>query len=113
MPGVKPEKAEAEINNIINDVITNGISEKELLKVKNRIETGLTYRLQTLINKADILAHYQAFYGNAEMVNSVIDNYLKVTISDIFEQAKKYLRNDNRVVLRYLPYKFNNKIINA
>ncbi|HJY62818.1 MAG TPA: pitrilysin family protein, partial [Ignavibacteria bacterium] len=113
MPGVKPEEAEAEINTIINDVITNGISEKELLKVKNRIETGLTYRMQTIINKADILAHFEAFFDNAGMVNSIIDNYLKITINDIFEQAKKYLSTDNRVVLKYLPYKFDNKIIYA
>jgi len=111
--GVNVDEVEAEINKIIDDIIVNGITENELTKVKNRIETGLTFRMQTILSKADMLAHFEAFYGNAGLVNSVISKYHSINSGDIIEQAKKYLGKDNRVLLKYLPYNNTKKVNNS
>lgn len=105
MPGVKVETVEFEISKIINDIRSNSITEKELLKVKNKFETAYTFRLQSIINKADLLAHYEIFHENAGMVNSIIDRFLGITLDDIHDNANKYLNPDNRVILNYLPKK--------
>ncbi len=103
MPGQKPEDIYNEIDRIITDVKSGDITEKELQKVKNRIETRHAFRIQTNLAKADMLAHYKTFFNNAELINTNIENYRNITVDDITKSAAKYLNNTNRVRLTYLP----------
>ena len=52
---------------------------------------------------ADKLANYHIFFGDANLINSEIDRYMKVTKEDIKRVANTYLIKENRVVLHYLP----------
>ena len=52
---------------------------------------------------AESLANYYIYYGDANLINTEIDNYMKVTKEDIQRVANEYFRKDNRVVLHYLP----------
>jgi len=105
MPGVSIEHVQAEIDRIINDAAHGNITEKELEKVKNRIETRNTYKLQTNLSKADMLTHYKIFYNNPGMINNMLDNYNRITVEDIVNASEKYLFNSGRVILNYLPKK--------
>jgi predicted Zn-dependent peptidase len=96
---------ENEIENIINEIVLSTVSEEELQKAKNRIETKSHFRRQYILTKADMLAHYETFYNNPELINSIIDKYSAVTVSRILEFSKKYLKPENRVTLVYLPEK--------
>ncbi len=42
------------------------------------------------------------YKGDANLINTEIEKYLKVTPQDIQRVAKKYFTKDNRVVLYYL-----------
>jgi len=57
----------------------------------------------TVAGIAGSLARYHIIMGNADMINSEIDKYMKVTAEDIQNAANKYLDDENRVVLYYLP----------
>lgn len=103
MPGVSAETAESEINRIIEEVMDGDIQDKEIEKAKNRIETKLTFRKQSILFKADLLAHLECFYGDPELINDILSRYNSVTKEDIISAAKEYLRKDNRVILIYLP----------
>ncbi|MCI0448970.1 MAG: insulinase family protein [Chlorobi bacterium] len=103
MPGVKIQTVQKEIDRIIDEVKAGKLTEKELEKIKNKVETRNTYRLQTNLSKADILSHYKTFYNNPELINTNIENYHYVTLNGIQESAIKFLNNSNRVVLNYLP----------
>ena len=103
MPGIKTETVQKEIDRIIDEIKDGKLTEKELEKIKNKVETRHAYRLQTNLSKADILSHYKIFYNNPGLINTNIENYYKVTLNDIKHSAIKYLDSSNRVVLNYLP----------
>ena len=54
---------------------------------------------------AESLANYAVYYGDANLINTEIDRYMKVTREDIQRVAKQYFRKDNRVTLHYVPKK--------
>lgn len=105
MPGKRVEEVQNEIDLIINGIKEGNISDNELQKVKNRIETRNAFKMQTNLSKADLLAHYKIFFNDPSLVNTIIDNYETVTLSNITDSAQKYLVESNRVVINCLPKK--------
>jgi predicted Zn-dependent peptidase len=51
---------------------------------------------------AESLANYEVYFGDANLINTELARYQKVTREDILNVAKKYLNKDNRVVLYYV-----------
>jgi predicted Zn-dependent peptidase len=43
------------------------------------------------------------YFGDANLVNTELEKYNKVTREDVLAVAKKYLNKNNRVVLHYVP----------
>jgi predicted Zn-dependent peptidase len=103
LPGNDVNKTQKAITEIIENVCKNGISTNELQKAKNRIETKNFFRRQYILTKADMLAHYETFYGNPGLINTNINNYSSITEEDILNFSGKYLRPENSVTLTYLP----------
>ena len=56
-----------------------------------------------MIGIAEGLANYKMYYGDANLINTELERYLKVTKEDIQRVAKKYFVPSNRVILYYLP----------
>lgn len=79
------------------------ISEKEFQKLKNQIENDFVSGNATIAGIAESLADYHTYFGDANLINTEIERYLKVTREDILQVAKKYFNKNNRVVLHYLP----------
>ena len=52
---------------------------------------------------AESLANYYVYFGDANLINTEINRYMKVTKADIRRVANQYLTKQNRVVLYYLP----------
>jgi zinc protease len=93
---------EEEIQLQIERIKTQPVSAQELEKAKNGLENDFTEMRQTTMGKADLLAFYKVNFNNPELINSDIENYLRVTPEDIMKTANKYFVNDNRVVLYYV-----------
>lgn len=102
-PNITAQQLENALNIEIEKIKNEKIGERELEKVKNTVESSFVRSLQTVQSKADRLAHYAAFYGKPDMINSVINNYLAVTSDEIQNSAKKYLKSEDSVVLHYIP----------
>lgn len=103
LPEIKVNKAQKEITGIIEKVCQDGVSNEELQKAKNKIETKNFFRRQYILTKADMLAHYETFYLNPELINTNINNYSAITKDDILNFSSKYLKSENSVTLIYLP----------
>lgn len=100
-----------ELENIIYEEIekiqTNGVPEEELIKVKNKFESNFIYKLEMPYQRAVQLALYKTLQKDANLINTEIEKYLKVTPQDIQKVAKKYLQKENSVVLHYKPEQTN------
>ncbi len=81
------------------------VSDKELQKVQNMIESEFVGQNARIAGVAENLANYYTFYGDTELINTELQRYMDVTREDIQRVAKKYFTKDNRVVLYYLPKK--------
>ncbi|MBX2959354.1 MAG: insulinase family protein [Flavobacteriales bacterium] len=101
--GVGIDELENAINLEVEKVQKELISEEEFQKLKNQIESDMVTSNAKIEGIAENLANYFVYYGDANLINTEIDRYLKVTREDIKRVANEYFRKDNRVVLHYLP----------
>jgi len=96
---VLEESIDVEIEKVKNELIT----EKEFQKVRNQIENDFVTSNSTVEGIAESLADYHVYFGDANLINTELERYNKVTREDLMNVAKKYLNKENRVVLYYLP----------
>jgi predicted Zn-dependent peptidase len=82
---------------------TELISEEEFQKARNKFENDLVSANSSIAGIAENLADNFVYYGDANRVNTQLENYMKVTREDIQRVALKYLTQDARVILHYLP----------
>lgn len=101
--GVDVQELENAINAEIEKVQKELISEKEFQKLRNKVENDFITANSTVFGIAESLANYKMYFGDANLINTELDRYLKVTREDIREAARKYLNKNNRVSLHYLP----------
>ena len=101
--GVKPGMLENAIDSVVDGLKTTMVPEREFQKVKNQVQTAFVSANATMAGIAENLANYEVYFGDANLINTQIDNYNKVTREDILNVAKKYLNKNNRVVLYYVP----------
>ncbi len=100
---VEIDKLENAINEEIENLKTDTLSDHEFQKLLNQTETHFYSQQTSLENIGLSLANYHTFFGNANLINTEINNYLNVTKEDIIDVVNKYFRKENRVVLYYLP----------
>lgn len=100
---VKPEDLEKEIQVVVDGVKDKLVDEREFGKVRNQITTEFVTRNATMAGIAETLANYQVYFGDANLINTEINRYNKVTREDLMNVARKYLNKDNRVTLYYVP----------
>lgn len=101
--GISADELEASFQEELNKVKNEKITENEFQKLRNQVENSFVSSNSTVAGIAGSLARYHIIMGNADMINSEIDKYMKVTAEDIKDAANKYLDDENRVVLYYLP----------
>lgn len=103
--GVDADELEKAMDEEMAKVIASEITDEELEKVRNKIESDFASENSRMASIAENLANYHVYYGNANLINTEIEKYLAVTKQDILNAAKKYFVKENRLVLHYLPKK--------
>ncbi|MCA0428908.1 MAG: insulinase family protein [Bacteroidetes bacterium] len=99
--GVKMEDAEKGIEEELNEIKNNLVSEIELQKCKNKIESTVTFSEMDVLTKATNLA-ISELLGDANLINKEIENYARVTVNDLKTQANLILNESNCSTLYYL-----------
>jgi predicted Zn-dependent peptidase len=100
---IKLDDIQTEFDEQIRLIQTELISEEEFQKVRNKFENDIITGNSTIEGIVENLADNFVYFGDANRINSLLNNYLKVTREDIQRVAMKYLTQDARVILHYLP----------
>ena len=101
--GKTTAEAEKSLNNEIEKVLKNGVTQAELDKAKNRFLTGKLMERETFNGKASALGQAVVVYGDAARVNTDLAKLQAVTAAQIKEVMNKYITGKKKVVLEYLP----------
>jgi len=98
---VDPETAEKAIFEVLEDLMKNQVSERELDKVINKSITTLVFSEYSASNKAMNLAYFESI-GDVSLINREFDIYKNITSREILEVSKKIFSLKNSNVLYYL-----------
>ena len=103
MDGVSLETLAQEMDEEIERLQTELISEREYEKLQNQIEANFVAQNSNMEGIALSLADNYTFYKDTNLINKAIDHYRTITREDIREAARKYLDKNQRLDLNYLP----------
>ncbi|WP_443938852.1 M16 family metallopeptidase [Pedobacter sp. MW01-1-1] len=99
--GVTIEAAEKAIWVELDKLKNALISEMELTKLKNKVESVLVFSEMGLLDKAMNLAYYELL-GDANLLNKETEEFLKVSADDIQRLANLTFNEENSSTLYYL-----------
>jgi zinc protease len=94
MPGVSIEQASEAIDRELGLLMEENLTERELTKLKNSLESSLIFSEISVLNKAISLAYFETL-GDAGFINEEAERYQKITAGDIRNTAKKIFRVEN------------------
>ena len=92
-----------EIDEEILSLKSELISEKDYQKLQNIYENNFVNSNASIEGVATSLSQYHLFYDDTNLINSSIDIYQSITREEIRDVAVKYLNDNQRVVMDYLP----------
>ncbi len=101
MKDVEVEEAEKAIYLELERIKTEKITPDELQKVKNKIESSLTFSEVSILTKAMNLAYYELL-GDAHKINEEVKHYEAVNANEIQEIAQQLFSHENESTLYYL-----------
>src|SRR5688572_13985478 len=84
-------------------VISDGISEDELTRAKNRAEVDYAHQIENYDMRADLIAMMSTYFNDPERVHHWLDPYRSATAEDLRNVARKYLTPENRVTTVFSP----------
>lgn len=99
--GIKKEQVEKEIWNELSHIISHSVKEKELIKIKNAVETSRTLQEMTIGSKSFSLSYY-TLLGDTELVNKEKEIIDSISTKDIQKEAEQIFQEKNCSVLYYL-----------
>ncbi|PZR23595.1 MAG: peptidase M16 [Citrobacter freundii] len=99
--GVKIEDADKAVEDILRQLQEEPVMEIELHKVKNKTESMMAFEDMSVMNRANSLAYYELL-GNADLMNTELSLYEKVTAAEIKAESKAIFRPENSNTLYYL-----------
>jgi zinc protease len=98
--GIAIEQAEDEVQQVVNEVLKNGVEQEELEKVKNQSQTTFEFDEVEVMNRAMNLA-FASLSGDVERVNKEREMMNKVSTQDIMRVAEAILTEENASVMYY------------
>ena len=93
------------IDEEIKKIQTELISERDFQKLQNKFENQYVNSNTSIEGIAENLATYYLLYGDVNLINTEIDIYRSITREEIRTVANKYLNQNQRLILDYVPAK--------
>ncbi len=97
------EEAKRRIRTAIADIAAHGVTPAELRRAQETFVAGWVFGTQSLARKAEFLAQFELFEGDAQKANTLLARYAAVTPQDLQRVARTLLTFDREVELDVLP----------
>ena len=101
-PGRTLTEIEAAVQQVIQDALTNGVTEKEIQTSLTKREAQLINRQATVFGKTSALATYHTLTGDAGNINRELERFNGITPAEILADARQ-LFAQHKVVLSIVP----------
>jgi predicted Zn-dependent peptidase len=102
-PGVDPALVEKAFLEELDRLGREAPSEDELVRARALTEADELGALSRVEERAERLSMYATLFNDPDMINTILPRYLSVTADQIRDVAAAVFREDNRVVLTYMP----------
>jgi len=98
--GVTMEQAEKAVEQEIEKLMQEGVTENELQKAKNKTESVVAFEDMSLMNRANNLAFYELL-GDANLMNTELAKYQEVSSEELLQEVRTIFRKGNCNTMRY------------
>lgn len=98
--GTTMQEAEIAIEEELQKIMTELVTDVELQKVKNKTESVIAFEDMALMSRANSLAFYELL-GDATMMDTELSKYQLITTQDILDYSKIIFNKNNSNTLRY------------
>ena len=95
---VDESKIEKALYDEIEKIKKEGITEKELQKIKNQKLMEFYNQVETINGKSNNIGTYEVFFGDYRKMFNAPEAYNKVTTEDVKKMSVKYLLKSTRTV---------------
>ena len=102
-PGVKPEDCEKAIRDEIAAVQKDGITTEEVEKARVQFLREQIQTRQSDLYTAMRIGQYAVYFGDPDLINTVVDKFNAVTADQVKEAAQKYLVREQLSLVTDLP----------
>jgi predicted Zn-dependent peptidase len=102
-PETSVERLETAVEEEIDKLCSEGVTEEEVSRAVALIETDMTTALQSAGERADRISMFATLLGDPGLVNVQADRYRSVTADQVNAFAAERLGKDNRAKLLYVP----------
>ncbi|HYU49459.1 MAG TPA: pitrilysin family protein [Candidatus Limnocylindria bacterium] len=102
-PAVSIERVEQAFTEELERMSIEPATDDELVRARALIETDELGALQRVEERADRLAMYSTLFDDPDLINRMLERYLSVTAERMRDVAGSVFRQENRVVLTYVP----------
>lgn len=96
-------KMEKMVNKLLEEFEKKGVTEQQLNAFKTATRSQIISSLSTVNGKGALLAQYQTFTGNADLIKKQIEAVNKLTVKDVMDAYAKYIKGKAHVVLSVVP----------
>jgi zinc protease len=104
MPGKAPAELEGEIDGALEQLKSDLVSERELQKAKNQIESSFIFAQDSIFGQAMKIGYYE-ITGGWRRMDTYLDGIRDVSREDIRRVAREYLDRDRRTIGTLIPSK--------
>jgi predicted Zn-dependent peptidase len=102
-PGHTADEILREMDAVIADVATKGVTDKELADAKVRYRSNFYGQVESSFGKTHLLSALALFRDDPQQINSLLTPFENVTAAQIKSAAAKYLVASNRTVIDRVP----------
>jgi zinc protease len=94
--GVKPADAQHAFDAELASLAGTGPTDAEMTKVHNRLQASFIFGLQSNYMRAQKLAEFELYWGDAQLLLGELDRYMAITKDDIKKAVATYMTLNRR-----------------